>query len=891
MGKLSMKKSKLLLALAVLALAGLRASSQATYSQPRINAAVNDSQLTLLRGNTHPLAQAKYDHGPAAAALPMRDMLLVLKRSPAQEAALEGFMAEQLDPSSPNYHHWLTPEKFGEMYGPAQQDIDTITKWLALHGFTVNEVSAGRTTITFSGDAAQVQGAFHTAIHQYVVNGENHFANSSDPSIPTALTPVVAGVRSLHNFYPKPAVSVHRAASTSRRGNFTFNSGSVGGCDIAGSNQDCFAVGPYDFATIYNVLPLWNNSSIDGTGETIAIVADSDIRLADISQFRNLFGLPANVPNVINTNTDPGTNGDEIEAALDTEWAGAVAKGATIDLVVSSNTNTTAGVDLSAEYIINHNLAPILSSSYGACEFSLGSTANAFYTTEWQQAATQGITVLVSAGDAGAASCDLPAPSAPTGCGFSSTALLQAARCGLAVNGLASTQYNLAIGGTDFNDLGTQTLYWSTSNNSNQASALKYVPENVWDDTCTNSILFGLVSVNPPISTAVGSCSDLTIQDNDLVSVVGGGGGVSNCTNGATTISSCSGGNAQGAWQNGLSGVVGSTRNLPDVSLFAGDGLAGHFYIMCEEDSSASSGGQGGAPCTLGTTPVFTGVGGTSVSVQAFAGIMALVDEHAGTQEGNAAPILYALAATQSNSSCNSSGPPASTCIFNDITVGTNSQPCTPSTVDCSTTAALPLAPVDRAPRVTVREIRVLCAIAIGVLLLLGLRRKQQRRWVTAAAVCGTAVLLLVSVGCGGGGGSSGQTGGDQGTPEGVLTGYNAATGYDLATGLGTVNAKNLVLAAMWSSGAPPASLPTTILRPKLTIPVAILALACAFFLGLMFLGVRRGQLRWTTAVLLLAFAFSILSAARANANTPALRAPARHAPVARLASLTGSLR
>ena len=880
-----MNTNKVLLAFALLSLVVLRTSSQATYSAPRINAAVDDTRLTVLHGNTYPLAQPQYDRGPAPATLPMQHMLLVLKRSPAQEAALEAFMSEQLDPSSPNFHHWLTPTEFGQMYGPAEQDINVISKWLGSHGFTVNEVAAGRTTIDFSGNAAQVQSAFHTAIHQYMVEGEQHWANVSDPSIPTALVPVVAGVRSLHNFYPKPQVRL-RQTSSARRPNFTFN---AGGCDVAGSSQDCFTVGPYDFATIYGVQTLWNNS-IDGTGETIAIVADSNIENVspnDVQQFRALFGLTGGAFNVLTPNGAVGVNSDEIEALLDSEWSGAVAKGATIDLVASPN-GASAGIDLSAQYIINSQSPrpSILSSSFGACEFALGNTANAMYTSMWQQAATEGITVVVASGDAGAATCDLPNPDAPTGCGFSSGALLQTAQCGLAVSGIASTQYNVAVGGTDFNDLGTQTQYWSTSNNANQASALKYVPEDVWNDTCTNSILFNLVSVNPPITTPVESCSDMTIQNNNLVEVVGSSGGVSSCTNGATSISGCSGGNTQPTWQNGLAGAVGSTRNLPDVSLFAGDGLAGHFYVMCEMDSSAASGGQGGQACALGASPVFTGVGGTSAAVQAFAGIMALVDEQHGAQ-GNAGKVLYQLAATQNNANCNASTP-AANCFFNDVTVGTNSTPCKIGSVDCTTTASLPGIFASPLSPVAVRAIRIFCALGIGLLLLAGLRRKQPR-WVTAAALCGTAILLVVSVGCGGSNSGSGTTS-DQGTPEGVLTGYNAGTGYDLTTGLGSVNAANVVTSTMWA-GVPPATPPATIDRPTVTVPVAGIAIVCALCLGFLFIGLRRRQLRWTTAVLLLAFALSILSAARTGASTRAAHwAPSDPATV-RLASLTGNQR
>jgi len=899
-----MNTNKVLLAFALFSLVALRASTQATYSLPRINAAVDDTKLTVLRGNTHPLAQPKYDRGPVAASLPMQHMLLVLKRSPEQEAALESFMAEQIDPSSPNYHHWLTPTEFGQMYGPAQQDIDVITKWLGAHGFQVEKMGAGRTVIQFSGTAAQVQGAFHTAIHQYVVNGEQHWANSSDPAIPTALVPVVAGVRSLHNFYPKPQVRLRQASS--RHPNFTFNPNPPGesfACDVAGTSQDCFTVGAIDFATIYSVQQAWNNNIV-GTGETIAIVADSNVEAVsptDVAQFRSLFGLTGGAFNVLTPNGAVSVNSDEIEALLDAEWSGAVATNATIDLVASPD-GASAGIDLSAEYIIDYpnathtntstGLAPILSSSFGACEFALGTTGNTFYNTEWQQAAAEGITVVVASGDAGAASCDLPIPYAPSGCGFSSSAELQAAQCGLAVNGVASTPYNVAVGGTDFNDLGTQSQYWSTGNQANGSSALKYVPEDVWNDTCTNALLFNLVSVNPPITTAVASCSNSTIQSGDLVTVTGSGGGESNCTNGAATISACSGGNTQPAWQNGLAGVQGTTRNVPDLSLFAGDGLFGHFYVMCEMDSVIPAGGgpgsgQDGSTCALGANPVFNGVGGTSVSAQAFAGIMALVDQEHGAQ-GNAGKFLYAIAATQSNASCNASTP-AANCFFNDVTIGTNSAPCTPGTVDCTTAASLPNVPASPAPRIAVRTIRIVCALGIGLLLLVGLRRRQQR-WSIAAATL-AVVLSVVSVGCGGGSSSTTTVPpSGEGTPEGVLRGYNAGTGYDLATGLGSVNAYNLATSTMWA-GAPLSKPPATINRPTVTVPIAALAIACALCLGLLFVGLRRKQLRWTTAVLLLAFALSILSAARTSASArPAHPSPQRPAAT-RLASLVASHR
>ena len=430
--------------------------------------------------------------------------------------------------------------------------------------------------------------------------------------------------------------------------------------------------------------------------------------------------------------------------------------------------------------------ASILSESFGLCELALGTSGNTFYKTMWQQAVVEGITVLVSSGDNGSASCDIQNNGA---------AATTPASGGLQVNGLASTPSNVAVGGTDFNDLGTEATYWNQSAGT-QSSALKYIPESTWNDTCTNAQVFPLVSVNPPITTASASCSNAAVQQQVLLGnlgeVTGGSGGMSNCTtSNGSTPSSCSGGNTKPAWQV-TAGTPGTTRDLPDVSLFAGDGFAGSFYVMCEMDTSASSGGQGGQPCTLGTAPVFVGVGGTSVSVQAFAGIMALVDQKNAARQGNASSVLYALAATQSPASCNSSAP-GPTCYFNDITVGTNAMPCVIGSLNCSSTASVPGSPSVRIPAITVSAVRIACALGIGLLLLLGLRRKSQR-WVTSAALCSALILLVVSVGCGGSGGGGGGGGGNgNGTPEGVMTGFSAGLGYDLATGLGSINAANLV--------------------------------------------------------------------------------------------------
>src|SRR5260370_34207513 len=142
-------------------------------SHPLIVQPIDESQLTVLKGNTHPLARPEFDLGTAPAALPMQRMLLVLKHSPEQEFALNKLLDDQQDKSSPSYHKWLTPDEYGAQFGPTDADLQTITTWLQSHGFQVGSTK-GRTVLEFSGSASQVQETCPTTIHKYVVNRHQH---------------------------------------------------------------------------------------------------------------------------------------------------------------------------------------------------------------------------------------------------------------------------------------------------------------------------------------------------------------------------------------------------------------------------------------------------------------------------------------------------------------------------------------------------------------------------------------------------------------------------------------------------------------------------------------------------------------------------------------------
>ena len=663
-------------------------AAQAPVVPARVTRTVDEGNRVPLHGNVHPMARPEFDRGPVADSEPASRMSLLLQRSADQETALRQLLEQQQDKTSPNYHKWVTPDQFGKQYGPADADILAVTDWLTSQGFTGIKVSAGRTTIEFSGNVGQVRNAFQTEIHHFFVNDKMHVANVSDPQIPAALAPVVAGVLSLHDFRPK--AQVHQLGTfrkTKATGEVTplFTFAGCGGK----SPVPCYAVGPGDFQKIYNVPYVAGTS--DGTGVTIAIVQDSNINVADVQQFRALFGLPANFTssNIILNGPDPGiqgpnsASGDEVEADLDTQWAGAVAPGATVDVVVSEDSLSIGmfGIDLSAIYIIDNNIAPILTESFGSCEAGLGVTGEQFYQALWQQASAQGITVILSSGDSGSAACDPAAAPANQ----------DVATQGLNVSGLASTPYNVAIGGTDFQNGIVPSPFWTTTNGTNgpftQVSAKSYIPESTWNDSCAAMAIAGNLSL--------ATCTATTINANNTsgapmfgTDVVAGGGGPSSLV---TTGTGAGPVNPKPVWQTGTNGnPADGFRDIPDVSFFAGNGLNGSFYIICQEDANAGT-GSSTSSCDL-NSPFndFQGVGGTSAGAPVFAGVMALVNQKTGQRQGNANFVLYQLykkntAGTICTS--NTTTVTATGCIFYDTVTGNNSVACQGGTPNCSNTS------------------------------------------------------------------------------------------------------------------------------------------------------------------------------------------------------------
>ncbi len=404
----------------------------------RISGAIDPADVRAVSGNVHRLAASQADQGEVDPSQQLDHVMLLIKPSGAQQTDLDQLLRDQQNPSSPSYHQWLTPEQFADRFGLSVSDHSKIVAWLTAQGLTVNEAARGRNWVAFSGSAAQVSRALHTSIHRYIVNGKTHFANATNPSVPAAIADLAGGFLGLNDFLPEPQVKV------------------TGPPDYTSGSNHYLA--PGDWSTIYDVAPL-TSAGYDGTGQTIAVLGESDILASDISSFRSDFGLPSNTIREILYGSDPGYNGAQFEANLDLEWSGAVAPRAAIYYVFSGNAFTALS------YAVSLDIAPVISNSYALCE----NDSLPGYRSIAQQANAQGITISSAAGDAGGAGCDFQN-------------VLPVATHGPSIQFPANLPEVTAMGGTMFAETLGSSNYWGTKNSATGGSALSYIPEMVWNE-------------------------------------------------------------------------------------------------------------------------------------------------------------------------------------------------------------------------------------------------------------------------------------------------------------------------------------------------------------------------------------------------------------------------
>ncbi len=647
----------------LIALSVVAPPSEADTTRQLVRQALDEQQTVELPGNIRPEATASNDRGPVAAATVLKHMQLLLRRPPETEAALVHQIDQLHDRTSPHFHRWLTSAQLRERFGPAPADVQTVSAWLAAHGLTVNGVHASGMVIDFSGTAGQVRDTFGAEIHALDVRGVAHIANMSNPRIPVALAGVVQGVVSLHDFRPH--------TNFKPRPNYTV--------PVQGGNA--YLVVPADLWTIYNFSPLFS-AGITGAGETIVVIEDTNVySTADWTAFRTAFGLSSYTsgsftqvqpapPSGPNNCSNPGVNSvSEGEAILDAEWASAAAPNAAIELASCADSNTTPGMLLALENLLDGASPPgIVSSSYGECEALNGATANDAWYTLYQQGVAQGVSIFVAAGDELAA-----------GCNYQS-----AGTYGIGVSGFASTPYNVAVGGTDFGDayLNNSSAYWSGTNSSIFGSALSYVPEIPWNGSCASV----LTATAAGFSTTYGS-NGYCNSGQGAVENVGGSGGPSGCATGSPAVPGVVGGTCEGwpkpSWQSVVGNPADGVRDMPDVALFASAGSWNSVYVFCFSDTI-----NGGALCSGQPPSSWSLAGGTSFAAPIMAGIQALANQKLGANQGNPNAVYYALAQDEygpaGSSACNSTlgNGVASTCIFYDVTLGDIDAPCT-GAIDC----------------------------------------------------------------------------------------------------------------------------------------------------------------------------------------------------------------
>jgi len=511
-------------------------------------------------------------------------MKLMLRRSPAKEAALDSFMKAQLDPKSPYFHRWLTPEEYGVCFGPTNEEVNKVTAWLESQQFVVTRVNHGRTFVTFDGTVQRVNQAFSTKLYQYNVADKSKMAPATAPVLPTAIASLVKSLHGVTTIETEPQHVSERHEASKTEPNMTL------------SSSDHF-VTPQDFDKIYDV-----PTALNGSGVTIGIVGRSRVNMADFAAFRSrtnaTFSNPTEVIPTKYGGVDPGaaitgsngkstaaTVGEQSEATLDVIRAGGVAPGAKLLLVSSASTSTTDGIDYAIQYIVDTTpvVAQVMTISFGLCESYAGQSDTLKWDGYFKQAAVEGISVFVSSGDSGASGCDTSFTNAPSSPMANSP------------NNLCSSSYATCVGGTEFADTANPSLYWSSTNSAGYFSALGYIPEGGWNEPYYNS--------------------------NYIVAA--SGGGVSAYV-------------ATPSWQTGK-GVPSARagRYTPDIS-FSSSLHDGYFGCIAAEGDSCVADSSG--------YWYFTAWGGTSAAAPGMAGVAALAAQQAGRGIGNMNVQLYKLA-------------------------------------------------------------------------------------------------------------------------------------------------------------------------------------------------------------------------------------------------------
>lgn len=319
-------------------------------------------------------------------------------------AAMEAFVASTVDPSSPNYHKFLTPEQVGAQFGQDATSVAQVVNFLKASGLTVTEVYKNNMLMSVEGTNAQLAAVFGSPIHNFSFLGQTYEAPLSTAAVPTQLAGLVKGVHGLST-RPLMKSNIKRVPNTGAAAGDLLTPAQTPTPTAAATN----APGSYtvaDLARQYNITPLYN-AGVTGAGKTIGIATLAAYRQSDAYAYWKSLGLTVSTTRITDVKVDGGASagygvGTEGagETTLDVEQSGGVAPGANMRVYIAPNTDK-GFLDVFAKPV-NDNLVDTLSISWGGPEiYNDQATLDAMHTV-FLQAAAQGIPVIAASGDAGA---------------------------------------------------------------------------------------------------------------------------------------------------------------------------------------------------------------------------------------------------------------------------------------------------------------------------------------------------------------------------------------------------------------------------------------------------------------------------------------------------------
>jgi len=307
---------------------------------------------------------------------PTRELGVSIVLPLRNQDGLTALLAGLYDPSSPNYHRFLTVEQFTGQFGPTAEDYQRVVDFARSSGLTVTDAPANRLLVPLRGTVAQIERAFNVSmkVYQHPTEHRTFFSLDREPSLD--LDVKVAHIAGLNDYStPRPLLKLAAAATQTA----AALSGSGPGGAFLGS----------DMRTAY-----YGGSALTGSGQVVALAEFDGYSLSDVNLTFSNAGQSYSVPiqNVLLDGTTGGSvSGDDTEEVLDIVQAIGMAPGLSQVRVYIGSSETDVISAIAAE-----NMARQVSISW--TWLPEDPAVDDFF---FQEMAAQGQSVFAASGDSG----------------------------------------------------------------------------------------------------------------------------------------------------------------------------------------------------------------------------------------------------------------------------------------------------------------------------------------------------------------------------------------------------------------------------------------------------------------------------------------------------------